>query len=86
MLSLAQNILWPYIHLKILAKANECKTCKEVGKNIKSVIRRSKRSALPYCIEPNDEIKTDFGWPIINEKGIIQYFLASIDRYSKYPQ
>ena len=32
MLSLAQNIWWPYIHREILANASECKACTEVGK------------------------------------------------------
>ena len=38
---------------------------------------------LPKCIEPNDEIEIDFGGPILNEKGIEQYFITSVDRYSK---
>ena len=37
------------------------------------------------CIEPNGEIQIDFGGPIINEKGIEQCFITSIDRYPKYP-
>ena len=37
------------------------------------------------CVQPNDEIQIDFGGPILNEKGIEQYFITSVDRYSKYP-
>ena len=37
------------------------------------------------CVEPNDEIQIDFGGPMLNEKGIEQFFITSIDRYSKYP-
>ena len=85
MLSLAQNIWWPYIHRDILAKASECKACTEIGKNLKSVISHRKWAPLPKCSEPNDEIQIDFGGPILNEKGIEQYFITSIDRYSKYP-
>ena len=33
---------------------------------------------------PNDEIQIDFGGSILNEKGIEQFFITSIDRYSKY--
>ena len=84
MLSLAQNIWWPYIHRDILAKASECKVCTQIGKNLKSVIPHRKRTPLPKCSEPNDEIQLDFGGPILNEKGIEQYFITSIDRYSKY--
>ena len=85
MLSLAQNIWWPYIHRDVLAKASECKACMEFGKSLKSVISHRKWAPLPKCIEPNDEIQVDFGGPILNEKGIEQYFITSIDRYLKYP-
>ena len=83
MLSLAQNIWWPYIHRDILV-TSECKACTEIGKNLKSVIPHRKWTPLPKCSEPNDEIQIDFGGPILNEKGIEQYFIISIDRYSKY--
>ena len=85
MLSLAQNIWWLYIHRDILAKASECKACTEIGKNLKSVIPHRKWTPLPKCSEPNDEIQIDLGGPILNEKGIEQYFITSIDRYSKHP-
>ena len=49
------------------------------------MISHRKWAALPKCIEPNDEIQIDFGGPILNEKCIEQYFITSIDRYSKYP-
>ena len=84
-LSLAQNIWWPYIHRDILAKTSECKACTETGKNLKSVISHRKWAPLPKCSEPNDEIQIDFGGPISIENGIEQYFITSIDRYSKYP-
>ena len=41
---------------------------------------------LPKCVEPNDKIQIDYGGPILNEKGIEQYFITSLDRYSKYPK
>ena len=85
MLSLAQNIWWPYIHRDILAKASECKACTEIGKNLKSGIPHRKWTPLPKCSETNDEIQLDFGGPILNEKCIEQYFFTSIDRYSKNP-
>ena len=70
MLSLAQNISWPYIHGDKLAKASECNACTDIGKNLKSVIPHRKWTPLPKCSEPNDEIQLDFGGPILNEKGI----------------
>ena len=85
MLSLAQNIWWRYIHRDILAKVSEGKACTEIRKNHKSVIPHRKWAPLPKCVEPNDEKQIDFGGPILNEKGIEQYFITSVDRYSKYP-
>ena len=32
-LSLAENIWWPYVHRDILAKANECKACTEIDED-----------------------------------------------------
>ena len=69
----------------ILAKATECIACTEIVKNLKSVISHRKWAPLPKCIEPKDEIHIDFGGAILNEKGIEQYLITSIDRYSKYP-
>ena len=85
MLSLKQNVWWPYINQNILAKARERKACTEIGKNLKPLIPHCKWSPLPKCVEPNDEIKIHFGGPIINGKGVEQYFTTSVDRYSKYP-
>ena len=85
MLSLAQNIWWPYIHRGILAEASKCKASTEIGKNWKPVTPHCKWSPLPKCIEPNNEIQINFVGPIINEKSIKEYFITSVDRYSKYP-
>ena len=49
------------------------------------MISYRKWAPLPKCSEPNDEIQIDFGGPILNENGIEQFFITSIDRYSKYP-
>ena len=40
---------------------------------------------LSKCVKPNHEIQIDVGRPIINKKGIEQYFITSVDKYSKYP-
>ena len=61
------------------------KASTEIGKSSKSMIIIGKRSLLPNFRKPNDDIQIEFGGPVINERGIEQYFLASIDRYSKYP-
>ena len=67
------------------ATASECKACMEIGKNLKSVIPHCKWAPLSKCVEPNDEIQKEFGEPILNDKGLQQYFIKSVDRYSKYP-
>ena len=40
---------------------------------------------LKLCKVPNEEIQIDFGGPIFNEKNQEVYFLARIDRFSKFP-
>ena len=70
MLSLAQKTWWTNIQRDVLAKASECKACTEIGENLKSVIPHSKGSALPNCIETNDEFQIDFSGPNNIEKGI----------------
>ena len=36
------------------------------------------------CKVPNEEVQIDFGGPIYNEKNQEVYFLACIDRFSKF--
>ena len=85
MITLGQYAFWPYMHSEILNKAATCKPCTDIGKNLKSVIPASKWKPLLPCTEPNEEIQIDFGGPITNEKDQDTYFLACIDRFSKYP-
>ena len=58
---------------------------RENGKNLKSLIPASKWAPLKLCKIPNEEIQIDFGGPIYNEKNKEVYFLACIDRFSKFP-
>ena len=37
------------------------------------------------CVETNQEIQIDFGGPIVDGQGREVYFLACIDRFSKFP-
>ena len=85
MITLGQYAFWPYMHREILNKAATCKPCTDIGKNLKPVIPASKWKPLLPCTEPNEEIQIDFGGPITNEKDQDIYFLACIDRFSKYP-
>ena len=72
------------MHREILNKAAQWKPCTDIGKNLKPVLPATKWKTLINCSEPNEEIQIDFGGPITNEKDQI-YFLACIDRFSKYP-
>ena len=73
------------MHRETLNKAVTSKPCTDIGKNLQPVVPASKWKPLLNCFEPNDEIQTDFGGPITNEKDQDIHFLASIDRFSKYP-
>ena len=76
---------WPYIHRELIVKATECKPCTVIGKNLKSFIPAKEFNPHIPCVEPNQEIQIDFGGPIFDERGNEVYFLAEIDRFSKYP-
>ena len=83
-ISLSQFSWWPYMH-RIPAKTSDCFSCTDIGKNLKPDIPKSKWHPHKLCHELNEEIQTDFGGPILNEKYFKIYFLTGIDRYSKYP-
>ena len=69
----------------MINKSKTSRLCTELGKNLKSIIPRSHWAPLPSCSEPNEEIQLDFGGPIIDGQGRELYFLACIDRFSKFP-
>ena len=73
------------MHREILNKAAQCKPCTDIGKNLKPVVPASKWKPLLTCTEPNEEIQIDFRGPITNETDQDIYFLACIDRFSKFP-
>ena len=70
---------------ELIVKATECKPWTAIGENLKSVIPAKQfRPHIP-CVEQNQEIQNDFGEPTFDERGNEVYFLAAIDRFSKYP-
>ena len=81
MICMTTHCWWPYMHCKLIVKANECKPCTAIGKNPKSVIPAKQFNPHIPCVEPNQEIKIDFGGPSFEEKGTEVYFLAAIDRF-----
>ena len=85
MTELGQRLWWPFINRDLINKSKTCRPCTEFGKNLKSIIPKTKWAPLPPCSEPNEEIQIDFGGPIIDGQGREVYFLACIDRFSKLP-
>ena len=85
MICMATHCWWPYMHRELIVKATECKPRTAIGKNLKSVIPAKQFTPHVPCVEPNQEIQIDFGGPIFDEKNTEVYFLAAIDRFSKYP-
>ena len=85
MTDMATHAWWPYMHRDIITKTAKCNPCVKIGKNLKSIIPANKWAPLKLCKVPNEEIQIDFGGPIYNEKNQEIYFLACIDRFSKFP-
>ena len=73
------------MHREILAKSSDCVPCTDIGHNLKPIVAKSKRHPHKACQEPNEEIQTDFGGPIISDQDKNFYLLTCNDRYSKYP-
>ena len=73
------------MHRELIVKETKCKPCTVIGKNLKSAIPAKQFNPHIPCVEPNQETQIDFGGPIFDEKGNEVYFLAAIDRFSKYP-
>ena len=73
------------MHPGILSKTAKCNPCVKIGKNLKSIIPSNKWAPIKLCKKQNEEIQIDFGGPINNEKNQELYFLACIDRFSKFP-
>ena len=85
MTELAHRLWWPFINRDLINKSKTCRPCTEFVKNLKSIIPKTKWSPLKPCVEPNEEIQLDFGGPILDGQGREVYFLAWIDRFSKFP-
>ena len=85
MTDIATHARWPYMHRDIATKTAKCNPCVKIGKNLKSIIPANKWAPLKLCKVPNEKIQIDFGGPIYNDKNQENYFLACIDRFSKFP-
>ena len=85
MTDMATHAWWPYMHRDIIKKTAKCNPRVEIGKNLKAIIPANKLAQLKLCKVPNEEIQINFGGPIYQEKSREIYFLACIDRFSKFP-
>ena len=83
MICMATHCWWSYMHRELIVKATECKPCTVIGKNLKSIIPAKQFNPHIPCVEPNLEIRIDFGGRIFDERGNEVYFLSAIDRFSK---
>ena len=81
---MATHAWWPHMHRHIITKTAKCNPCVKIGKDLKSIIPANKWAPLKVCKIPNEEIQIDFGGPIYNEKNQEVYFLAFVDRFSKF--
>ena len=68
-----------------LNKTAKCTPCIKVGKYLKHLFTSTKCKPIKPCSEPNEEIQLDFGGTIYNERNQKTYFLACLDRFSKFP-
>ena len=73
------------MHRDIITKTAKCNPCVKIGRNFKSIIPANKWAPFKLCKAPHEKIQIDFGGPIHNEKNQEIYFLACIDRFSKFP-
>ena len=85
MVDMATHVWWPYMHRDIITKTAKCKPYVQIGKKSNYIIPSSKWAPLKLCKVPNEEIQFDFVGNIYNEKNQEVYFLAGIDRFSKFP-
>ena len=73
------------MHRDIISKTAKCNPCVKIGKILKSIIPASKWAPLKLGKVANEEIQIDSGVPFYNAKNQEVYFLACIDRFSKFP-
>ena len=78
MTELGARLWWPFINRDLINKAKTCRPCTEFGKNLKSII--PKKIVNNYTMR-----RTKRSGPLLDGHGREVYFLACIDRFSKFP-
>ena len=84
MTDMATHAWWPYMHRDKISKTAKCNPCVRIGEILKSIIPAKKWAPLKLCKGPNEEIQINFGGTIYIENNQEVYFLACIDRFSKF--
>ena len=82
---MATHCWWSFMNRELIVEATEWKPFAAISKNLKSIILAKQFQSHIACLEPNQEIQIGFGGPIFDEKGREVFFLAAVDRFSKYP-
>ena len=84
MLEAAKHVWYPYLHQDIVATAQNCKNCREKGKNFKVISGKQHYTTLDAVVEPNEEIQLDFAGPLPDENDKEVYILVVVDRFSRF--
>ena len=85
MLEAAKHVWYPYLHRDTVATAQNCKNCREKGKNFKVISGKQHYTTLDAVVEPNEEIQLDFAGPLPDENDKEVYILVGVDRFSRFP-
>ena len=85
MLEAAQNIWYPYLHRDIVATAQNCKQCRQKGKNLNVISGKTDFTSLDAVVERNEEIQLDFTGPLPDKNDTDVYILVGVDRFSRFP-
>ena len=85
MLEAAKHVWYPFIHRDIVSMAQNCKSCREKGKNFKVISGKQHFTTLDAVVEPNEEIQLDFAGPLPDENDKDVYILVGVDRFSRFP-
>ena len=76
MLEAAKNVWYPFLHRDIMATAQNCKECRQKGKNLKVISGKTHSTSLDAVEEPNQEIQLDFAGPLRDENNKDVYILV----------
>ena len=68
-----------------MATAQNCKNCRDKGKNLKFISGKKHYTTLDAVVEPNEEIQLDFAGPLPHENDKEVYILVGGDRFSRFP-